>query len=424
MALIPVRRSLEHITRATGDKPAAPSSQEDAMRESVQKRATGLREWGLAMKGLMMGGAAALAMAGMASAQEVVAPTPEQQAAPVAQPAATGPAHGPLQIALEPYAVYQQDVTTLRDANINSVSTLGTMVELGASHHYPALAKGVIAYGALAAAQSPTFVRAVRDAEAYFGRQGLILQLTRDSGYARNLRGSGEAGQLAMGAINHDVTRIDRVARRFTEIYRTNSGTRWGRTATTNGAARVQRLAGMGTATNLRPVTASLAARLFAAPASQSPAADATALGGAYFWDAATTSGAVTYQASATPPQYWRADSMRFRAIDSMLSLAALHALGAETDRPEAYEPLLNDQLLSNCMAAAQSGYLACQGSTGREHENAFCLAKHALGWAEGDVTVNSVALCIARLTEPGVAPAVNYTPFATATSAVVTPTQ
>lgn len=366
------------------------------------------------MKALMLGGATAAALFGAAAAQEAGAPVALSDA--LVQTAAAP--RSPLQTALEPYAVYQQDITTLRDAQLNNAGDMIAAVDTAARHHYPALSRGILAYGAMAASQSSQFVQAVRDAEAYFGREGIILQLTRDPAYSRTLRGADEASQLAMRAANADVSRIARVADRYAGLYRNLSGTRWGRGAIPRLNERTQAIAAMGAAGAMRPASEALAARLFAAPASVSPQANATAIGGEAFWDAVTATGAVTYTASGSASQNWRADTARIGAIDRMVTLAALHALGADRDRPDTFEPMLQDAMLANCMAAAQSAFLACHNSMGRQHEGAFCLAKHALGWAEGDITVNSVALCIGRLSEPAPASAMAIAPSAAATLA------
>lgn len=364
---------------------------------------------GQMMRLALLTGLAAAALFAPSSAGNAVA----QDEVATAAPTLAASAPDPLQRALEPYAVYQQDVTTLRTMDISSSSDLARALDLSAHHHYPYLARGVIAYGAMAASQDPQFVRAARDAEAYFGRDGFIALLTRTPAFARTLRGGPEAAQLAMNAINGDVTRVAVAADRYLGLFSDLTRVGWGRSAIRNADARDNELAALGSASATRPAPDSLRARLYAAPASLRVGADPNALGGPGFWDSVTglsTASPVSYSA-----QRWQADADRIAAIDRMVALAALAAIGAEDDRSDVFEGLLNEPFLANCFAAAQSGLLGCQQSSSRNHEQAFCIAKHALGWGEGEITVNSVALCMGRLFHPAPTPAAAFTPVSTA---------
>ena len=360
---------------------------------------------GQMMRLALLTGLAAAALFAPGSADDAAA----QDSVAAAAPTVAAPLSDPLQRALEPYAVYQQDVTTLRTMDIGSSSDLARALDLSAHHHYPYLARGVIAYGALAAVQDPNFVQAARDAEAYFGRDGFIALLTRTPAFARTLRGGPEATQLAMNAINGDVSRVAVAADRYLGLFSDLTRVGWGRSSIRNADARDNELAALGSASATRPAPDSLRARLYAAPASVSINADPTAFGGPGFWDTVTglsTASPISYSA-----QRWQADADRIVAIDRMVALAALYAIGAENDRSDVFDGLLNEPFLANCFAAAQSGLLGCQQSSSRNHEQAFCIAKHALGWGEGEITVNSVALCMGRLFHPAATPAQAFTP-------------
>src|SRR5262245_45194169 len=87
--------------------------------------------------------------------------------------------------ALEAYALYQNDVSTLLDQNVDSARGFqGALARL--SRHDPArVTRGWIGYGALTAAQSPAFAAGVeRDVRAA-GRGQVLRQLRGDVGYAR-----------------------------------------------------------------------------------------------------------------------------------------------------------------------------------------------------------------------------------------------
>ncbi|MBC7769592.1 MAG: hypothetical protein H7124_12495, partial [Phycisphaerales bacterium] len=84
--------------------------------------------------------------------------------------APAGAQTGPLHQALDAYALYQSDVSALLDADIASEAALESALELAARHDPARVSRGWVAYGALAAAQSPAFVRGVRSRVTAAGR--------------------------------------------------------------------------------------------------------------------------------------------------------------------------------------------------------------------------------------------------------------
>ena len=141
---------------------------------------------------------AAVALLGAASAQDS-AVTGEPVAAAAPAPVAA-PTQG-VREAMDAYAAYQTDVTTLRSTRIASDSDLENALTTVAHHNRDALTRGWVAYGGMTAAQSPAFVQGVRDAAQYYGRDAVIWAITADPRYARGLRGGNEATRMLLDII-------------------------------------------------------------------------------------------------------------------------------------------------------------------------------------------------------------------------------
>src|SRR5687768_9328823 len=118
-----------------------------------------------------------------------------------------GAAHAqePLHRALEPYALFQTDITAMLDADIPDAAAMDAALDRAARHDPARLSQGWLAYGALTAAQSPAWVNGVRSRVRSAGRAAVLRQLRRDMSYARRRPpGSDEATQLVLRAIAAD----------------------------------------------------------------------------------------------------------------------------------------------------------------------------------------------------------------------------
>src|SRR5215475_12307138 len=81
--------------------------------------------------------------------------------------------------ALESYALYQNDVSTLLDNNIANGRTVDAALARIQRHNPASVGRGWIAYGALVSAQSPVFAGSVRR-DMRDGDRGQVVRMLRD----------------------------------------------------------------------------------------------------------------------------------------------------------------------------------------------------------------------------------------------------
>src|SRR5262252_5095112 len=96
-------------------------------------------------------------------------------------PALADPVHD----ALNEYALYQNDVSALLDADINSGRAVDAALARISRHNPAGVGRGWIAYGALTAAQSPVFAQGVQRSLRGDDRAQTMRMLRDDITYAR-----------------------------------------------------------------------------------------------------------------------------------------------------------------------------------------------------------------------------------------------
>ncbi len=332
---------------------------------------------------------AVVAMFGVAHAQTATT------AAPASAPAATAaPAQpGSLREAVLAYAAYHADVTDMRAARINTADDLETALDRGARHNRDAMTRGWVAYGALTAAQSTPFNQGVRDAAAYYGRDAVVWAITADPSYARGLRGGSDATKLMLDSAAADSARIISVADRYQEMAYSLQRQRWANAVAPAKDQRLLRVRALGTASGaLAHVSDNVTSRLSVTPVSLSPQTDPSVFGGRRFWDA-IGGGPEVVQVAAQNVN-WRVNVTRGEALDRMASIAALQALGADSNQ-SAVSQLMNDPRSRDCLEMAQLQLYQCMSAARFRYENAFCLGQHAL---------RDVGTCIGAVAQPDTA--------------------
>lgn len=286
----------------------------------------------------------------------------------------------PLLAAADAYALYQDDLSALLDADIATRPALDFAIERAARHDPAQLARGWIAYGALTAAQSPAFVAGVRSRVRAASRAAVIRQLRRDLTYARRRPpGAAEAIQLVLDADAADVARMRAGAARFNALGQTLDASTWDPPAAT-GDARNDRLRML--AHEARALDPALAARLHVTPLAATPLLDPDALGGRRFWDAVAGRSSV-----ATPAQPRRVGNQAL--MDRMLTLAALYVVEATAQERARVDDLTDDRVTRECLDLEQLEFRQCASVAHEPNDDAFCLARHGLP-----------AQCFARLAQ------------------------
>ncbi|HYD71852.1 MAG TPA: hypothetical protein VEF55_01845 [Candidatus Binatia bacterium] len=272
----------------------------------------------------------------------------------------------PVPTALDAYALYQNDVSILSDAQIDSAEALGAALERMARHDPAAVSRGWIAYNATVAAQSPAFVRGVQSRVSAAGRAAVVRQLVRDMSYARRRPpGDAEATQLIVAAVEADTARLDLAAGRYEAMGRDLDMSGWA--AVEDRSARHTRLTALRVSEILPDA---MQARLHIGPLAVSPLTDPNAFGGRNFWNA------LAGRTMQMPPP--RAARERWLGgADRMRTLAGLIIVNATYTETARVAETLADRPTEYCLSLQQLQLRQCAASANTSNEDALCLARH-----------------------------------------------
>lgn len=275
-------------------------------------------------------------------------------------------AEEPISQAFLAYAAFQNDVSALDNAPIESSVLMNAALERGAGHERMALARGFIAYGAMTAAQAPAFVAGVQSRVRAAGRAAVIRQLRSDVTYARRRPpGASEAITLVLNMAANDRARLNRIADYYDGVGRRLQNLNWPPISAGDRDARTLRLAALAATT---PAPADLALNL-ASAGTQTDAA--RRIGGRHFWDDPNTS----YHDEPMPTTR----EARRDLVDRMLTLGALFIIGASDEEAERASALMREESTSACLNMAQLHFRQCVSVAHGADEDAFCLARHGL---------------------------------------------
>jgi hypothetical protein len=330
--------------------------------------------------------AAALVLSAPAFAEtkkkKPAAPPPVVQVVPPAPVAAPTGAEA-LSKALAAYAAFQTDVTKLRDQPTpKSAAEVERSLDTVAAHNADALARGWIAYGATVAALSPKFVEEMRKVAAAHGQAKAVTWFSTIPYYAKSLTGGDEATRLVLAASAADADRVDAVGDKMKSTALDLGKSGWGkqRLSLDAGKARYKRLSALAKTPPERALDPAVGARLTGAPA---PALDPNGLGGRLFWESAMPTSTAALPgpvATFTPEVQWSTNPAYANALDAMLSLAALRAIGAiDTMSGEEVDRLIDNKATSNCLASAAQSFAQCASAAASPSENLACLGQEAL---------------------------------------------
>ena len=317
--------------------------------------------------------------------------TPEVEAPPPPPPPPLAPVSLNSGVA-EAAAVY---VTFVRDvgaipAAFSDAESIQSAVRTGAAYDVAQLSRGMIAYGAILALQSPESVAGVRQ----FGttpeaRQQMIERIVADPAYAATLPGTEAAVGLITATMGKDITALTALAESvegdaYSIQERDDPRRRW---ATQNVADRLGRLEGAKALSVPQLPSAEESARLFAAAHSGSGLGLSPA-----------------HRAAPFSP-----------AIVNSLAIAALASLGAAGDdaRPNT-QALTYESGNEFCLNMAKLMLFQCLAASRPNYEDMFCAGRHV---------IRDLAICTAQYTGPlpTPAPAPVQTPVPTVQVAAAT---
>ena len=225
---------------------------------------------------------------------------------------------------------------------------------LGEAYEPKQLLRGAIAYGALVALQSPTFVAEVRTfAVDPAGRRDLAARLIRDPNYAQALPGAPGAAGIVAATLSADAIRVRSAGERIKQAAYDVQKQKW---AMGNVPAPEGRLA--------------QAKVLSSQPLAGDPA-DVTRLGSLVQGGDATRAAEFGMISEALSAPYTQ-------VVARALALAALAVLGEANDET-LLGNVMDEQQGAFCLNLSKLNLYQCLSVAKPYYEDVFCLGQHAL---------------------------------------------
>lgn len=355
----------------TANSSATPSETKPALSTPVTSTAQATPQTSLALPGLR---------------SPVASPLADRQTQAIAPSMRTVPTRerDVLADAAVAYGSYHGDVTVY-NRSLNSKDDVDAALDALGSHNTDRLASGWLAYSALLASQSPEFAKAVRDVEAHYGSDRMMLGLRNSASYALSLDGSDDAMRRAIGASKADARRLESAGERIKDQAYSMQSMGWAKAKL--GGARGSRAAELReTALTGRPLSGQVRT-LFAAPRVDEAISQANMLGaGSSLWDRVSSVGpelklpglATIRPASTYQPRY-AIRSDRRETAGRIATLAAYRVMGQTETRTGDISKALSDPMTKDCLEMAQMQLLQCVSATYRVYERPFCIGEHAL---------------------------------------------
>ncbi len=234
------------------------------------------------------------------------------------------------------------------DAALASGGQVRAALETASAYDAHQLEEGMIAYGAIAALQSPRFVYAVMDAAANDGaRRELIDQVLSNPGSATQIPGAADAAVLASAAIAQEARPVVASGRALKQAAYDVQHSSWSTAKATDPEGRLAR------------AKAASAARIVA-----------------HDGDVARL---LTQVSSATPGDSGRGSPFT-EVSERSVALAALAILdGAGGDNAPRLGRIVSEDISAQCLKMAKLNLFQCLSVAGPEYEDVFCLGQHAV---------------------------------------------
>ncbi len=248
------------------------------------------------------------------------------------------------------YLAYMQDTAEISASFSDGASVRGSLIR--ASAYEPAqLSRGMVAYAAVVALQSPEFVNGVRGlASDPAARDEILRRLVADPAYAVALPGAQNAAGLIAAQIQGQGQGVFAAGSAVKQTAYDIQRQRWSAQHVTDREARLEQVRVLGV-TPLNPDYTSSASLQHAA---------------------VTGSGLALPAAEATPPYT--------QAVVRGLALAAIAALGqAGDDNQVITDALLNEPVSADCLNFTRLMILQCLAASRPHYEEIFCLGQHLM---------------------------------------------
>ena len=233
------------------------------------------------------------------------------------------------------------------DAGLTSGAQVKSALETASAYDAHQLEEGMIAYGAIAALQSPRFVYAVMDAAANDrARRELILQILDDPGSATQIPGAEDAASLADSAILQEARPVVSAGRALKQASYDVQHAGWSSAKVADPDGRL--------------------ARAKAASAGRIAAHDG---------DVARLLTQVSTMKASGPGR-----GSFTQVTERSVALAALAVLdGAGGDNADRLGSVISEDFSAQCLKMAKLNLFQCLSVAGPEYEDVYCLGQHAV---------------------------------------------
>lgn len=295
-------------------------------------------------------------------------PEPEAPPPPVVSPPPPIALNQSVADAASVYLTFVRELNTVKAGGFQSAEEIQAEIRKGAAYDAAQMSRGMIAYGAILALQSPEFVSGVRQFAANpTQRQQMISRIVADPAYAATLPGADSAVGLMVSTLIQDIDSLTRIADgveqdAYTIQERNDPRRRW---ATQAVADRTGRLQSAKTLSVPQMPSAEESSRLLAAAHSGSGLVAERAVRGAPY----------------TP------------AVVNSLAIAALAALGAAGEDARANtDALTNESNNEFCLNMSKLMLYQCLAASRPNYEDIFCTGRHI---------VRDLAQCTAQFAGP-----------------------
>lgn len=279
------------------------------------------------------------------------------------------------------YGEYQGDVSQISAAPLKSSKELDAALDTFGAQNPDQLSSGWIAYSAMVAAQDKDFAAAVKDIDAYYGRERVMTGFRNDVGYARTLKGGETALQDALSANSRDAGRISSAAAFVKDQAYKLQDVAWGKSRLGSGTTVANKL--KADAKTPKPV-ADAAQKLFAGP--DLGIVLSNAHGEKSVWDkvsilaSAPTAALTQTGVISAPAAPLKVDPKREGTANRIVTLAAFHVLEAEKTNKDDVKTAMKDKVTYDCIDWSQLQLQACVSAAYTRADLSFCLAEHAIG--------------------------------------------
>lgn len=252
------------------------------------------------------------------------------------------------------YVAFLREAQTIQPGGFPDAESIQAALRKGSAYDADQLSRGLIAYGAIIALQSPEFVAGVQQFSVDpTQRQQMVAQIVADPAYAASLPGADAAAGLISATIGKDAIAMRAIAEAieqdaYTIQGRSDPRRSWAIVPIPNREIRLESAKTLSAVTMLP--SAQEASQLFAA------ANSGTGLGLA---------------ASRKGPPYTP-------AVVRSLAIAALGALGAGGDEARVNtEALTHEPNSEFCMDMSKLMLFQCLAASRPSYEDIFCLGRH-----------------------------------------------